>query len=124
MECTHLQKDEQTRQRIMLYVGCHIDTMTEAFRQAQVDKLRVVNCFREILDGLYLVLRQEAPELLHDQNCQCREYIKRHAEWVATLEQELQTYLGRDILVNPQACWIIQMQDKYNLLHQLYVRRM
>lgn len=109
-----------------MYVGCHIDNVIAEMKQAKVNKLTIVDCFREVLDGLNIVLYQHAPKLNHkyDQDCQCKEYIQQHMAWVLTMEQDLQTYLGRDIMTNTQACWFTQTSDKYNLLHQLYVRKL
>lgn len=109
-----------------LYIGWYVDKIQIELQKPQKDRLSLVQCILEILDGINVILFQQIPAFTHEncKECNCDNFVKQHLKWFLDLETQISKIMALDITTDTNKCWILQMRDRYRLLHNLHIRKL
>ena len=109
-----------------MYIGWYVEKIQKELIEKEKNHLFLAENFLEILDGINVILFSKIHTPLHENNmsCSCDTFIKHHLDWLFVLENKINHIINRDVSVDTNACWVIQMHNKYKLIHHLLVRNL
>lgn len=88
---------------------------------------KLINMFLPVLISVYNHIEEKSPNFIHQTECQCFGYINDSLILKSTIEkidEMIQTHIPINIHTNQYSCYLVQMMDKYKLIHHMLIRNL